>query len=85
VVLPTCRISGRGAGGIGPKGIIEGAHPGLVYVDNSTIKPATARLVAERWRKLEWPAWMRRSAGRHRRRNATLAIMVGGPAEALGR
>ncbi len=32
---------------LGPKGIIEGAHPGLIMVDNSTIKPATARSIAQ--------------------------------------
>src|SRR5215207_6281536 len=28
-------------------GIIEGARVGLIYVDNSTIKPASARRIAE--------------------------------------
>ena len=32
---------------LGKNGIIEGAHPGLIYVDNSTIKPATARKIAQ--------------------------------------
>src|SRR5512135_2183564 len=32
---------------LGEKGILEGAHPGLIYVDNSTIKPASARRIAE--------------------------------------
>jgi 3-hydroxyisobutyrate dehydrogenase-like beta-hydroxyacid dehydrogenase len=31
---------------LGPGGIIEGAHAGLIFVDNSTIKPATARQIA---------------------------------------
>src|ERR1700690_3021912 len=31
---------------LGEKGIIEGAHKGLLFVDNSTIKPASARLIA---------------------------------------
>lgn len=30
----------------GPEGIMDGAKDGLVFVDNSTIKPATARKVA---------------------------------------
>ncbi len=69
---------------LGPKGIIEGAHPGLIFVDNSTIKPATARLVAERLAErgvagLDAPV----SGGDIGARNATLAIMVGGPAEAF--
>jgi 2-hydroxy-3-oxopropionate reductase len=69
---------------LGPRGIIEGAHPGLVYVDNSTIKPATARRVAERLAEvgvasLDAPV----SGGDIGARNATLAVMVGGPVEAL--
>src|SRR3970282_149939 len=31
---------------IGPGGIIDGSHPGLIFVDNSTIKPATSRRIA---------------------------------------
>ena len=31
---------------LGPDGVIEGAKAGLVFVDNSTIKPATARKIA---------------------------------------
>ena len=31
---------------LGPDGILAGAHPGLIFVDNSTIKPATSRLIA---------------------------------------
>jgi 2-hydroxy-3-oxopropionate reductase len=69
---------------LGKQGIIEGARPGLVCVDNSTIKPATARLLAERLAEvgaasLDAPV----SGGDIGARNATLAIMVGGPAEAL--
>jgi 2-hydroxy-3-oxopropionate reductase len=71
---------------IGPNGIIEGAHSGLVYVDNSTIKPATARHIAEVLGEkgvecLDAPV----SGGDVGARNATLAIMVGGPAGALER
>src|SRR5512142_812796 len=32
---------------LGENGIIEGAHDGLIYIDNSTIKPAAARRLAE--------------------------------------
>src|SRR5258708_36141177 len=32
---------------LGRHGIIEGARPGLIFVDNSTIKPASARKIAE--------------------------------------
>jgi 3-hydroxyisobutyrate dehydrogenase-like beta-hydroxyacid dehydrogenase len=28
---------------LGPNGVIEGAHAGFIFVDNSTIRPATAR------------------------------------------
>ncbi len=63
-------------------GIIEGAHPGLIFVDNSTIKPATARQIADRLgekgvRCLDAPV----SGGDIGARQGTLAIMVGGPAE----
>ncbi len=69
---------------LGKAGIIEGAHEGLVWVDNSTIKPATARLVAAKLAEkgvlsLDAPV----SGGDIGARNATLTIMVGGPAEAL--
>mgnify|MGYP003973808203 FL=1 len=33
---------------LGPDGIIESAHEGQIFVDKSTIKPATARLIAEK-------------------------------------
>ncbi|NMB68627.1 MAG: NAD-binding protein [Chloroflexi bacterium] len=69
---------------LGPDGILQGAHPGLIWVDNSTIKPATAREVACRLAEvgaasLDAPV----SGGDIGARNGTLAIMVGGPAEAL--
>jgi len=71
---------------LGKQGIIEGAHTGLIYVDNSTIKPATARLIAEKLSErgvqcLDAPV----SGGDIGARQGTLAIMVGGPAEALER
>ncbi len=69
---------------LGKGGIIEGAHPGLIFVDNSTIKPATARHIAEALgergvRCLDAPV----SGGDIGARQGTLAIMVGGPAETL--
>jgi len=69
---------------LGKDGIIEGAHPGLIFVDNSTIKPATARFIAARLaehnvQSLDAPV----SGGDVGARNATLTIMVGGPANAL--
>ncbi|MCL4559035.1 MAG: NAD(P)-binding domain-containing protein [Chloroflexi bacterium] len=69
---------------LGPHGIIEGAHSGLIFVDNSTIKPATSRLIAEKLgpagvASLDAPV----SGGDIGARQGTLTIMVGGPAEAL--
>jgi len=69
---------------LGAKGIIEGAHPGLVFVDNSTIKPASARkiaaeLAAKGVLSLDAPV----SGGDIGAKNGTLTIMVGGPAEAV--
>jgi 2-hydroxy-3-oxopropionate reductase len=65
-------------------GIIAGAHEGLIYVDNSSIKPATARHIAsvlgeKGVRCLDAPV----SGGDIGARQGTLTIMVGGPAEAL--
>jgi 2-hydroxy-3-oxopropionate reductase len=58
----------------------------LIFVDNSTIKPATARRIAqllgeEGVQCLDAPV----SGGDIGARQGTLAIMVGGPAEALER
>ncbi|HPC05300.1 MAG TPA: NAD(P)-binding domain-containing protein [Anaerolineaceae bacterium] len=69
---------------LGEGGILQGAHPGLIFVDNSTIKPATARKIAGRLaevgvQSLDAPV----SGGDIGARNGTLTIMVGGPADAL--
>lgn len=69
---------------LGPGGVIEGAHSGLILVDNSTIKPAAARRIAERLASvgvaaLDAPV----SGGDIGARNGTLTIMVGGEASAL--
>src|SRR5262245_23973916 len=69
---------------LGERGIIEGAHKGLIFVDNSTIKPAAARAIAVELKKkgvqaLDAPV----SGGDIGARNATLTIMVGGEASAL--
>lgn len=66
------------------KGVIEGAQAGLIVVDNSTIKPASARMIAEKLKgrgvfSLDAPV----SGGDIGARNATLTIMVGGEAQAL--
>src|SRR5512140_1503897 len=71
---------------LGEKGILEGARAGLIWVDNSTIKPAAARSLSQRLAEkgvlaLDAPV----SGGDIGARNATLAIMVGGPKEALER
>ncbi len=71
---------------LGPQGIGEAARPGLIWVDNSTIKPAAARQAAAALAQkgafsLDAPV----SGGDIGARNATLTIMVGGPAEALER
>jgi 2-hydroxy-3-oxopropionate reductase len=68
----------------GENGIIKGAHDGLVFVDNSTIKPSAARSIAAELKKkgvhaLDAPV----SGGDIGARNATLTIMVGGDASAL--
>jgi len=69
---------------LGADGILAGAHPGLIWVDNSTIRPAAARslslcLAEKGVLSLDAPV----SGGDVGARNGTLAIMVGGPAEAL--
>lgn len=69
---------------LGEKGIIAGAHTGLIYVDNSTIKPAAARKIAEKLAEkkvfaLDAPV----SGGDIGAKNGTLTIMVGGEASAL--
>lgn len=65
-------------------GIIAGAHVGLIYVDNSTIKPVSARMIAEKLAEknvlaLDAPV----SGGDIGARNGMLTIMVGGDASAL--
>jgi 2-hydroxy-3-oxopropionate reductase len=69
---------------LGEKGILAGGRAGLIWVDNSTIKPAAARSLARQMAEkgmlsLDAPV----SGGDIGARNGTLAIMVGGPVEAL--
>lgn len=69
---------------LGEQGVLAGAHPGLIFVDNSTIKPASARKIAQVLGEkgvlcLDAPV----SGGDIGARDGTLSIMVGGPAEAL--
>ena len=68
----------------GERGVMEGAHHGLILVDNSTIKPASARRIAEKFAErgmfaLDAPV----SGGDIGARNGTLTIMVGGDASAV--
>ncbi len=70
----------------GPGGLIEGAKPGSVYIDMSTISPAVARKVgaalAERGvAMLDAPV----SGGDVGAKAGTLAIMVGGEADVFER
>ena len=69
---------------LGENGILEGGHAGLIWVDNSTIKPAATRSISTKLAgqgifSLDAPV----SGGDIGARNATLAIMVGGPVDAL--
>jgi len=69
---------------LGENGIVEKARPGSIYIDNSTIKPAVARKIAQVLsghgvQSLDAPV----SGGEIGAREGTLTIMVGGPAEAL--
>jgi 2-hydroxy-3-oxopropionate reductase len=69
---------------LGEGGIIQGAHEGLIFIDNSTIKPATARMVGEKLAEkgvtmLDAPV----SGGDVGAIKGTLTIMVGGSSAAL--
>ncbi len=68
----------------GENGVIEGAHPGMILVDHSTIKPSASREIYQRMKEvgvsaLDAPV----SGGDIGARNATLTIMVGGVVDAL--
>lgn len=67
---------------LGPSGVIEGAKPGLIVVDMSSISPIVTRRISEALAKkgvkmLDAPV----SGGDIGAREATLSIMVGGPKE----
>jgi 2-hydroxy-3-oxopropionate reductase len=69
---------------LGANGIIEGTHEGLIYIDNSTIKPETARVIAGKLAAVDIAALDAPvSGGDVGARNGTLTIMVGGPQEAF--
>src|SRR4051812_2931664 len=67
---------------LGSGGILEGMQPGTVLIDMSTIDPLVSKHVAEQvmargFRMLDAPV----SGGSVGARDATLTIMVGGPAD----
>jgi 2-hydroxy-3-oxopropionate reductase len=64
---------------LGPDGIIEGAHPGLVFVDMSSIAPLVAREIHDALAEkgvpmLDAPV----SGGEPKAIDGTLSVMVGG-------
>jgi 2-hydroxy-3-oxopropionate reductase len=71
---------------LGPDGVIHGARRGTLVIDMSTIDPAATRAIAEGLAAegvdmLDAPV----SGGPQGVRDATLTMMVGGPAEAVER
>ncbi|MBV5285006.1 MAG: NAD(P)-dependent oxidoreductase [Methyloversatilis discipulorum] len=71
---------------LGPRGVIEGAAPGCVFIDHSTIPPSVARDIATALKArgidmLDAPV----SGGERGAIDATLAIMVGGEAAVFER
>ena len=71
---------------LGPDGVIHGARRGTLVIDMSTIDPAATRAIAEGVAAegvdmLDAPV----SGGPQGARDATLTMMVGGPAEAVER
>ena len=70
----------------GPGGVVEGAAPGHLLVDMSTVSPARAVRNAELMAQAQGSALDAPvSGGDVGARNGTLAIMAGGPAEAFER
>lgn len=71
---------------LGEGGVIEGARPGTLFIDMSSVAPSKSRKVEEALREkgvssLDAPV----SGGEVGAQNATLSIMVGGDAAAFGR
>ncbi len=71
---------------LGPDGVVHGASPGTLVIDMSTIDPSATRAIAERLAAqgvdmLDAPV----SGGPQGARDATLTMMVGGPAAAVER
>ena len=71
---------------LGERGIVEGAHEGLVHIDMTTMSPAVTRAIAERYAEVEIemldaPV----SGGEQGAIDGTLSIMVGGKREVFER
>lgn len=71
---------------LGDDGVAQGARPGTVVIDTSTIDPTATRAIASALAErgvdmLDAPV----SGGPHGARDATLSIMVGGKADVLER
>jgi 2-hydroxy-3-oxopropionate reductase len=71
---------------LGERGIIEGAHDGLVHIDMSTISPAVTRAIAQRYaaagiEMLDAPV----SGGEQGAIDGTLSIMAGGKRDVFER
>ena len=71
---------------LGERGIIEGAHQGLVHIDMSTISPAVTRVIASRYadagvEMIDAPV----SGGEQGAIDGTLSIMAGGKPEVFER
>ncbi|MBX5477320.1 MAG: NAD(P)-dependent oxidoreductase [Clostridia bacterium] len=71
---------------LGPEGVADGARPGLLHIDFSTVSPAAAREVAAALQErgaafLDAPV----TGGEQGARQATLTIMIGGDARQVER
>ena len=71
---------------LGERGILAGAHDGLVHIDMTTMSPAVTRTIAERYaaagiEMLDAPV----SGGEQGATGATLSIMAGGREEVFAR
>ncbi len=71
---------------LGPGGVIEGLREGMLFVDMSTIAPATSRTIYDRFKEkgvesLDAPV----SGGEVGAKEGTLSIMVGGTEDAFER
>lgn len=68
----------------GKKGVLEGAHPGLILIDMGSIAPEMSRSIAQRAREKGVPMLDAPVTGNPRvASEGKLGIMVGGPKEAF--